>query len=653
LIYRAGAKALAYSLSRSSKILFIPARIFAIFALTCSSWVTANEPIGPEALLKKADTLSLSQHPIWHKLLYYKEKPLFTSQIRSEIHDQSFFIANDGKTNPSGELEATLLGIFSPQTENTNNHPQCRFPARYIWLKKQLKLSDLVLPPVDCPDFNEWTFNSSVDSLSIVYASGYLGNPATYYGHTLLKLNSGKKRKKTKLLDQTVNYGVIVPDNEDPISYIIKSLFGGYDGGFSPASYHFHTLNYGEIELRNLWEYELNLSQTEVDFIVAHAWEVLGKKYTYYFFQKNCAYRLAELFEIIENMEVIPSNPIFTLPRTVLQKMAESSRLDEPLIRSIKFYPSRQARLYNKFSALTPPEKQLVHNIAKNPENLDSELSKSLRLDSKYIILDTLLDYYQFAEKAEILPIDEIESYYQKVLIKRYALPPGEKPLRNPSTQAPHNGRKASQIRFGVAHNEDLGEGLSVLLRPTFYDVLDADSGHVSDSALAMGEMKLFIKDDQIKLRHLDFFKIKSVSHGITGLPGDNGGAWKIKLGAQQQNLSCLDCLALKFQGDYGFTLRPNSTVLGGFFIGGGAQDNRNNSGNLFVKASIFSHLQLTDDVKIRFLAEFPEQIDGSGGGESFISLEGRLKLGVNTDLRFMYEKNKSAEYSINFGYYF
>ena len=612
--------------------------------------VVAEEAVDLKKLVHRANTKGLSQHPVWLKLLHYDHR--FTG-VRSGIHDPTFFNALNGRTHPADELEATLRALLNPQRLNDETHGQCRFPARYIWLKKQLQLTDDDFPKAICKDFSLWTFNDKVKSISMVYVSGYLGNPATYYGHTLLKLNSSDERQKTRLLDQSVNYGVILPDNEGPISYIVKSLFGGYDGGFSHARYHFHTRNYGEIELRDLWEYELNLEKSEVDFVVAHVWEILGKNYTYYFFRENCAYRLAELFEIVDGIELIPANPVFTLPRSVLQQMSASKRFNQPLVRSILYHPSRQSRLYKKYLALSSPQKKVVKDVVIGGDHLRSKSYQSLPPLSKQIILDTLLDYHQFAKQDQGLEGDDTDRRYQELLVERFSLPPRETLIMPVPATAPHEGRNASHLSIGFTNNNTFGDGLTFALRPAYYDVLDAGPGQVRDSALAMGEVKLVANDNQIKIRHIDVFKIESINPGITELPGDNGNSWKLKFGVGQKNLSCLDCLVTKLEGDYGFATRLHSNLLVGAFIGGGLQDKRYGDRYLFAKASMFSHLRLTDQMKMRLLVEIPEQIDSSAGGGVTILLQARQSLGVNMDLRFSYERDVTSEYSLSLGYYF
>ena len=198
----------------------------------------------------KAKNKRLHEHSTWQKLLAY-EQQWSGKNVRSAIHSDSFFNAPTGYKDPEAELLATLKAIARLEESNPNLHAQCRFPARYLWLKDQLDFSEKDIPSVNCPEFNEWSMKGKVDSLSIVFATGFLGNPASYYGHTLLKLNN-KSSNNNRLLDVSVNYGAIVPDGEDPITYIVKGLLGGYDAGFSHTEYYFHNHSYGEIELRDL-----------------------------------------------------------------------------------------------------------------------------------------------------------------------------------------------------------------------------------------------------------------------------------------------------------------------------------------------------------------------------------------------------------------
>ena len=61
--------------------------------------------VGAEIL--RAHQLGLAAHPTWQALLH-------VVRGKSEIPDEAFFLTEDGRTNPEGELEATLRGLLVP-----------------------------------------------------------------------------------------------------------------------------------------------------------------------------------------------------------------------------------------------------------------------------------------------------------------------------------------------------------------------------------------------------------------------------------------------------------------------------------------------------------------------------------------------------------
>lgn len=607
-----------------------------------------------DQIIQLAKELKLSNHPLWIKLLHYERSIGTSPNLVSAIHDTSFFNSKDGAFDAHAELEATIRAFHTPISDSSaDSHAQCKFPARLIWLKKSLGKATDALQTVYCTKYAKWVLNGSIKSVSVVYASGFLGNPASYYGHILLKFNSRGSNGAARLFDPSINYGAIIPPNENPITYIAKGIFGGYDGGFSQTDYYFHNHNYGELELRDIWEYEINLEQKDVDFIAAHAWEVLGKRYTYYFFRKNCAYRLAELIEVVDDVTILPSNPLFTLPRTLLQNMYESHIHGKPLIRSVNFRPSRQSRFYKKFDLLKSSERSELRKVVENGSGNFFEVNKTLSMDSQIKVVDAALDYYQFAKSAKIMAKDKAGNLHRKALVKRFHLPSGSSGSLKSSLNPPHRGRKSSYVQVGVTYNESFGSGYSIRVRPAYYDVLDATSGQVQNSALTMGEVELFAQSGELHITHFDFLKIESVNTASTNLLGDTGEAWKIKFSVQQQDLSCTDCLTTRLEGDYGYALNLNPRVLVSAYVAGGVQGNRKGSGRAFIRASAFAHIKFTNSFNMRLGVQLPKQVDGSSGQTNRYVLEARQRLGVNTDMRFSYEENKSRQYGVNVGYYF
>ena len=208
---------------------------------------------------------------------------------RSEIQNPSFFLDPDDNVNPAAELRKTLEALLSPVESIPNNHAQCRFIARFNWLKTKLNFSENSLPNVRCSRFEQWVDLKKIDSISLIFVSAFMGNPASMYGHALLRLNYLEDYKGRNLMAPTFSYGASVDPEDSSISYLFKGLSGGYQGKYADQQfYNFHH-EYGETELRDLWEYELNLSKEQQRRVIFHAWEMLvGKvKFSYYFLTDN------------------------------------------------------------------------------------------------------------------------------------------------------------------------------------------------------------------------------------------------------------------------------------------------------------------------------------------------------------------------------
>src|SRR6185437_3398895 len=91
-----------------------------------------------DTLLAEAHVRHLADQRPWRLLLHDHRSLL--GFYESEIDGPDFFLARAGRTHPSAELDATLAAFFEPAwTDGSDRSPaQCRFPARYQWLKEEL-----------------------------------------------------------------------------------------------------------------------------------------------------------------------------------------------------------------------------------------------------------------------------------------------------------------------------------------------------------------------------------------------------------------------------------------------------------------------------------------------------------------------------------
>ena len=593
------------------------------------------------------DSISASEK--WQKLI--KLSPNFDSENSNiNIHSQRFYFSEMSELTAKKELIKTLYAFQNTDHQNTTEeNPQCRFPARYYWLKKQFDLSNV--KEVECHDFLAWSKLSSTQSLSLIFATGYLGNPASYYGHTLLKLNSDQN-KKLNLLETSVNFGAKVPKNEDPISYMLKGVVGGYDGSFSHSSYYYHTQNYLENELRDLWEYQLNLSQDDYYFLVAHIWELIEQDYIYYFFDENCVYRMYELFSLFDDIDLPPIKAPWVIPQEVVSAINSATYKGVPLVSKVKYIPSRQSSFYNKYWQLNTNEKLLIAKIVENPEQINLLNAEAIVFQAKLKILSTLLDYYQYLISVDKDNVKLNKQSYTRVLTYRYNLAPGKVKFKDKLAISPHLARPSSYLQLGFMHNEKLGNGVAIKFRPAYYDQLDAESGHIRNGALKMGELDLEYMNNKLAIRGLSIFEVISVSNQATGLPHDGYDAWRLYLGLQKQDNKCTNCADFTFKANKGLSIPILENTTVGGYIGGAFVENYLDRGRVYISSNLTLNQSINNDWNFLVDLEARKYLENEQVTKYKVKAETRYRVNFNheyIDFRLILSNDETV---LSLGYY-
>jgi hypothetical protein len=193
--------------------------------LAPASPVAAGEP--PEnaylvELITQGLLAKLASEREWHLLLHYRKDLL--GGHTSEQDDPGFFMSPDGKTDPQAELNATLKQFFSAELVGRSKQPaQCAFIARYEWLRNQLRLDETRLPPMACERFERWIADFEAQSITLIFPSAFLNNPASMFGHTLLRVDQRGQTDSTRILAYTINYAADVPPDSG-MAYPIGAL---------------------------------------------------------------------------------------------------------------------------------------------------------------------------------------------------------------------------------------------------------------------------------------------------------------------------------------------------------------------------------------------------------------------------------------------
>ncbi len=519
-----------------------------LIVITSNDFVFAKESRKTDLLekqtIQQARRFNLSSHPYWRRLLHYQGD-------RSEITNAQFFFSAQGHLSAQQELEATIRAFWSSDSQG-DQRPQCLFPARFEWLKMSLpQLKESLQTP--CEAFEKWANLESLGSISMIFASSYMGNPASIYGHLLMRLNYTSGIFGHPLLSPTLNFGALISPDDGVLSYALKGVFGAYKGRLADERFYNFSNLYGESELRDLWEYELRLTKYEMMRVVSHAWELLlNGEFDYFFFKENCAYRLAELLEMAwDTPSLTQEHQLWLMPLEVFESLATMKTSDQtkPLVSNIRLIPSRERKLLQRLSQASPTARLLFSTLAESPDSWNDPLFQKATDEEQAESLDLLLDYHQY-RKANDSPLLSKQQRIQ--LLQMRSQLPAEKPLAPFRLRPPTQGSPPHRLRLAQFQNNSKESFTELGIWTSYHDVLGLDIGRVFDADLVTLDLRLRTADDEVKLHQLDLIRVRALNGASLALPFFAKWAWGFRLGLEtDQTLNHVK----KFEGGFGKTL--------------------------------------------------------------------------------------------------
>lgn len=479
-------------------------------------------------LSARARQLELAGERKWLRLLHAKAAG---KGWRSEADGAQFFLAPDGRTNPAAELEADLAAFFAPAPAK-GQHPQCRFPARYHWLKQKLAFDPARLPEHACPDFEAWRGAIDAEAVSVVFASAFLNNPASMYGHTFLRLH--RRGSADPLLDYTINFAAS-PDTSNALMYTLKGLNGSFKGEYSLLPFYMKTQEYGSLEMRDLWDYRLNLTSAQMDDLIRHGWEMGSTHFNYYFFTKNCSYQLLTLLEAADETLDISRNFFWgVIPADTVRVLLARPGLVEPPV----FRPSFATEIKARRARETGDERALSTRLGREvtPEGLKSV--ESLPKERQALVLESANDYLRYRKGFYLDQSTETLNAIHTLLRARgrLALPPAATEIPKPlPLEAGHDTARAG-LGAGVSNRGAFEE---ISWRVALHDLESVDDGYIPDSQLEMasGHVRFDNTSRQAAIERFDIVNIVSMSPWD---PWVRKPSWRLSTGVDQaKELGC------------------------------------------------------------------------------------------------------------------
>ncbi|OGU08954.1 MAG: hypothetical protein A2075_20845 [Geobacteraceae bacterium GWC2_58_44] len=499
-------------------------------------------------LLERAERERLAERPEWHALLHYQPSRL-PEGVVSEVDADGFFLSRAGKGNPRDELNATLQAFFHPGAPDPDDTPRCRFPARYHWLKEVLEFDQDRLPRVPCPRLERLLQEMKPGRITLVFPSAYLNNPASMFGHTLLRVDRHGESKETQLLAYTINYAADTQQQRGAL-YAFNGLFGRYQGRFSVAPYYAAVKTYGDIENRDIWEYGMNLGTEEVAQLLRHVWELRSARFDYFFIDENCSYHLLSLLEVARPAIRLGDRfKWWAIPSETVRAVAEAGLIDE-----IRFRPARNTLLQERMRLMESSLQDLAKGVSLGEVAADSDSLRRLDPLQQARVLELSLDYLAYRNSPRFGAKEQDPRQVSELLLARSRL---EVPDQTPSMTAPEvwpgDGHKPARARvaYGI---EERRQFVELAASPAYHDILDPEGGYTPGARITLfrGAVRYYPEADKAELEQLDLIELMSLSSWNRFM---HPVSWKVALGVARKHPAVSDSLLLgKFSGGAGIS---------------------------------------------------------------------------------------------------
>ena len=475
-------------------------------------------PPAREALLgeleERADRLSLLDDPQWLALLHYdvERVPRAASDSPPE---RSFFLAEDGERNPRAELHSTLRAFLAPgASAQGDQRPECVFIARRHWLKDRLGIDDATFPSVDCEGYERWRDSLGARGLTLVFVEGFMNNPASVFGHTLLRIDVAGDAESEEILGWAVDFTAQTGD-DGGVVYMAKGVTGRYPAFFGVRPYYQQLKRYSDWENRDIWEYRLNVDEGQLEFLLMHLWELQGAEFPYYFFTRNCSYELLRLLDASIAGLAASSHfrgaviPVDTL-RTLTQRPG--------FVTNTRYRPSPATKLRASLRGLASGDEGRVREIAEGRLDPADETLGTLPRARRARILEVAYEQLRYEYLAGEVSDAASRGLSLRILAARSHL--GDVPPSADSagqvevpTIRPDEGHDSSLVALGGGWRD--GDAfIDLRLRPAFHDLMDSGGGYPEAMEVRFFDTtaRIYPQSGRVRLQQLTLLGVSSLS---------------------------------------------------------------------------------------------------------------------------------------------
>jgi hypothetical protein len=505
-------------------------------------------------------------------------------KIKSRVEKgSSFFYAQDGYQNPYSELLANIDKFkavlqSSDKVEEAQN-PYCVFPARAQFLIREKLIEDRRM---NCPKLLLFLEKLKFDKLYLIFAAQFNSNPTSMMGHTFFVFNDPKTEP---YLSETFGYAALIPEDESLHQFLYKGLVGGFPGVFSTQKYYEKIHEYSNMETRDIWEYQVKLSEDQKVTLLYHLWELSEKaKIDYFFLDENCAFILLAAMEVLDpNLNLVQDHRIYLLPHESVKTFKKNKLLQNEVFR-----PSLSTQLNHSFKFLSANYRELFLKI-REEKNIESVKTAVL---AEALIDDLAIKKYRNSGRQT-----EAETKFeQELLVIRSEFGRIQHP-KPPIPPSPMLSDDPMHYHVGFFNTTLAGSYSAVRLRPALHIQMDFDPGYLRNSAFNVLDTEVRIskgtseqaeqEKSNIDIKQITFFEIVNNAE-TTALESHN--AWSIRIKyLKTEDVTCYRCGIYSAYSRFGKSFRLTTDLsFSGFAMLESEASNSLSKGHRFWPGLVF-----------------------------------------------------------------
>ena len=512
-----------------------------------------------------ARTHHLAADPEWLHLLHYQTSVFGSTS--SEVTRGDFFLSPRGNVDPELELVATLAAFLAPVLRGEENtHAMCRFPARRVWLEHELHFleRDQV---VRCPELDAALVTLAPTGVSLVYATTYLGNPASAFGHAFLHLTTRAGDAAPRVseerddADRGIEYRALT-DTKNPLLYAFEGIAGRFPGRVELPPYNEIARRYTGEQGRDLWEYELAFSEDEVTFLMLHIWELKTARIDYFYLTRNCAFEIAALLETAApRLDLVHDLKALVIPLDVVRVISGVPGL----VRGVGYRPSLETRLHTRLAALTNAEQLWVRRLLRDSV---TPWPTSMAKERRALVLDAAI--FELAAHSskdlESLSMNEAKRTWLALMARREADVP-EVLVTEDWQKRPDLGHGPMRVTAGTGLTSQYGNSFgSIGYRLALHDLTDPSEGWLELAQVVLLDAKIRFawSTRSLTVDTLTFADLLSLSPMA---PAEPRISFRIRaFGERLHDRDCADCFAHGADGSVGLTVASSDRTVA-FFV--------------------------------------------------------------------------------------